>query len=383
MSDEIIKKENTAVTSQNEESLSVRFVNKIVKNCQDMFGDLLEIPDTQKRLAQNYYIAIDRQLEALEQKRQQDNQNKDEKYQNKLPYTWKNILFNDLMQDVLHYSKIGLDPLSRNHISFIPFKVRGGTVYRLNPIVGYVGQQLKAIKYALEAPSSTTVEVVYSTDTFKVVKASAEVPYDRYEFSINNPFDRGEVIGAFAYHRYNNDTLKNKLLFLSLDEVRKRTKNKNIEFWGGEKTVKKWVDGKAVETKEEVEGWKEQMVYKAMVREAFSEKWILIDPSKIDQAYFYTKARDIEMAKIEATAEISDNNASGETINIDIPAIQTDTTSMAATQGDVEVATEQKPKRGRPSKSKTVDTEVIQTEEVVDTEHTTNANFLDLMENYN
>ena len=85
MSDEIIKKENTAVTSQNEESLSVRFVNKIVKNCQDMFGDLLEIPDTQKRLAQNYYIAIDRQLEALEQKRQQDNQNKDEKYQNKLP----------------------------------------------------------------------------------------------------------------------------------------------------------------------------------------------------------------------------------------------------------------------------------------------------------
>lgn len=180
----------------------------------------------------------------------------------------------------------------------------GTKMYVVNLMPGYNGIQYIAEKYALEKPVSVTVELVYSTDTFKPLKKNRENRVESYDFEINNAFDRGEIVGGFGYIEYTEPT-KNKLIIMTLKDILKRKPEKaSGEFWGGKKTA--WEKGQKVEV--ETEGWFEEMCLKTVKREVYSAKNMPRDPKKIDDAYEYMRMQEIRLAQME-TQEVIDAEA--------------------------------------------------------------------------
>jgi len=186
----------------------------------------------------------------------------------------------NLALDVVAHAKMGLDPSLANHVNTIPFKNNNTDQYDLAFIVGYRGKELVAMKYGYDVPDRVVVEVVYSTDHFIPIKKDRDNEVETYEFKIKNAFDRGEIVGGFYYHAFDDEPWKNKVVMLSMADIEKRKpKYASAEFWGGEKTA--WKDGKPSGT-EKVEGWFYEMVYKTIYRAAYGS--ITIDAHKIDDA---------------------------------------------------------------------------------------------------
>lgn len=266
----------------------------------------MEIAPTakQKELVQGYFIVIDKTLEAAEEKRIQKNaNNSDPKYNNELPYIWKNINLKQLALDVMHYSKMGLDIQQKNMIHAIPFKNNRTGKYDINLMEGYNGIKFKAEKYALDKPKNVVIELVYKTDTFKLIKKDSNHSVEGYEFQINNPFDRGEFLGGFGYYEFEDPT-KNKVVFMTKKDIEKRKPDKaSAEFWGGTKI--EYVNKKKTEV--ETDGWYEEMCIKTLKRFVYSEANIPLDPSKIDEHYLYIKERELQMEKEKVNEEVSNN----------------------------------------------------------------------------
>lgn len=274
------------MTVQKTESLSnsEAFTNKVLKEFGSNVAGNIQVTDYQRQLIQGYFIATDRALKMAEEKRVSKNENnKDHKWDNPDPINWNTVDLNALALDVVHYARMGLDMMQDNHLSAIPFKdnnrlSRTGTkMYVVNLMPGYNGIQYIAEKYALEKPVSVTVELVYSTDTFKPLKKNRENRIESYDFEINNAFDRGQIVGGFGYIEYEEPT-KNKLIIMTLKDILKRKPEKaSGEFWGGKKTA--WEKGQKVEV--ETEGWFEEMCLKTVKREVYSAKNMPRDPKKI------------------------------------------------------------------------------------------------------
>lgn len=263
--------------------------------------------ENQKRLVQNYFIATDRILAAAEQRRLA----KSGKWQDPVPCTWQNVDMNTLALDAAHYSRMGLDPLQKNHLHIIPFKNNKSGKYDVTFMEGYEGKEVKAKKYALEIPKDVTFELVFSNDNFIPHKKDATTQVESYEFDIKNPFDRGELKGGFGYIQYEDPT-KNKLIMLSLADIEKRANSgqRNVEFWGGEKDT--WENGKKA-GKVHVDGWYNEMCLKTIKRAVYDS--IAIDPAKIDDAYEYVKRREMENERMFAQAEIDANANQGDVID--------------------------------------------------------------------
>ncbi|NJJ37861.1 recombinase RecT [Paenibacillus sp. 7028] len=271
---------------------------KVVSEFGSSVGEVA-LTDFQKRLAQNYFISIDGILRSTEEKRIK----KSEQYRDPLPVTWANVNMEKLARDVVAMARIGFDPGQPNHINPIPFKNNNTGKYDITFIEGYRGLELKATKYGLDVPDHIIVELVYSTDTFKPIKRDLNNKYEGYEFNINNPFDRGTIVGGFYYHSYSNAPEKNKLVIMTIKDIEKRKPDHaSPEFWGGEKD--KWEKGKKV-GKETVEGWYEQMCRKTVFRAAFSD--ITIDSQKIDDDYLRLKQMESEYDVAEVEREIKEN----------------------------------------------------------------------------
>lgn len=285
-------------------AMSERFTNQIVKEFGGNVAGELQITDYQRKLIQGYFVAIDRTLKVAEERRITKNEsNKDPKYNNDLPMTWNNVNLNDLALDVVHYARMGLDMMQDNHLFPIPFKNNKTKKYDIVLMPGYNGIQYIAEKYAIDKPVAVTVELVYSTDTFKPIKKSKDNKVENYEFEINNAFDRGQVVGGFAYIEF-EDCVKNKLIIMTLKDIEKRKPDKaSAEFWGG--TIKKWENGKQVEVQSD--GWFEEMCLKTIKREVYSAKHIPRDPKKIDDNYQYMKLQEARIAEMEAHKEIEAN----------------------------------------------------------------------------
>lgn len=300
-------------------SNSEAFTNKVLKEFGGSVAGAIQVTDYQRQLIQGYFIAIDRSLKMAEQKRMSKNEgNRDHKWDNNDPIGWGTVDLNALALDVVHYARMGLDMMQDNHLSAIPFKDNsrkaqtGTQIYTVNLMPGYNGIQYIAEKYALEKPVAVTIELVYSTDTFKPLKKNRENRVESYEFEINNAFDRGEIVGGFGYIEY-EDPAKNKLVIMTLKDILKRKPEKaSGEFWGGKKTV--WADGKKTEV--ETEGWFEEMCLKTIKREVYSAKNMPRDPKKIDDAYQYMRMQEVRMAEMEAQEAIDAN--AGQTV-IDMP----------------------------------------------------------------
>lgn len=299
------EKKDTAVVPKTEMlAASERFVDKIIKEFNGNVAGELVLTEQQRQLIRGYFTEIDRSLKVAEEDRVRKNEsNTDAKYNNDLPINWKTVNMVDLAIDLVYYSVMGLDMRMENMLFPIPYKNAKRGCYDITLMEGYNGIKYIAEKYALIPPKSVTVEVVYSTDTFRPIKKSYNNSVESYEFEVNNPFDRGVIQGAFAYIEYDDPSM-NELVVMSMRDINKRKpRYASPEFWGG--TKKKKENGKWVEV--EMEGWLDEMVRKTMIREAFSAKHILRDPQKFDDAYQYIRTREARYAEIEAEADVAEN----------------------------------------------------------------------------
>ncbi|MBE6905332.1 MAG: recombinational DNA repair protein (RecE pathway) [Ruminococcaceae bacterium] len=305
--------ENTAAVAaapKQQVSPSQRFANLVTREYASVANTGLEMMESQKRLVQHYFVKTDRVLEAAEQRRLA----KSEKYRDSVPVTWQNIDMNALALDCAHYSKLGLDPMQKNHLHIIPYKNNKTGKYDINFMEGYVDLELIASKYAVEPPIAVTCELVYSNDKFTLHKKSSTNKVESYDLDVTDPFDRGDVKGGFGYIQYENPE-KNVLVTLSLKDILKRkgAGQGNAEFWGGEKD--KWENGKKV-GKEHVEGWFEEMCLKTVKRCVFGGNYIPIDPAKVDDTYNHIKLRQQGAERMEAEQEIAENANKGDLVDV-------------------------------------------------------------------
>jgi recombination protein RecT len=257
-----------------EPTYSERFSSMVIHEFTGNVGNV-QLTAFQKRLIQNYFISTDLALKTAEERRLK----KTEKYRDALPITWPNVNMESLALNVVACAKIGFDPALPNHINMVPYKNNKTNKYDVGFIEGYRGKELKAKKYGYDMPDHVIVELVYSKDKFVPLKKDVNNKIEHYEFKIaDNAFDRGDIIGGFYYHIFNENQEKNKIMFYNLAEIEKRKPEyASVEFWGGEKD--KWEDGKKT-GKEKVEGWFPEMCWKTLYRLAYGA--ITIDSEKID-----------------------------------------------------------------------------------------------------
>ena len=175
---------------------SERFANMVLREFSGSVGTI-EVTEYQRTLIQGYFISIDRMLNNSEEERLR--KNKFSKEPNALEYKWDNVNTRDLALAIARYVKIGLDMLAPNHLNAIAFKSEKTQKYNVAFIEGYEGIRYIAMKYATEPPINVTTELVYKSDTFEVRKKAGANDSEGYNFEINNPFDRGELIGGFGY----------------------------------------------------------------------------------------------------------------------------------------------------------------------------------------
>jgi recombination protein RecT len=307
---------NTAVVTKNNAvqqapvSPSERFTAAVIKNfSQDNGG--VKITPFQKRLCQSYFIKIDQMLKAAEIKRM----SKSEQFRDLLPYNWDSVNMNKLAVDVVAYSSVGLDPMQKNHLHPIPYKNSALNKYDISFTKGYNGIELVAKKYGFDVPDDVIIRIVYSNESFTPIYKDSENKKESFIHKpSDNPFDRGEILGGYYYHVYFSSPEKNKLRVFSMKDIEKRIpKSASVEFWGGEKDT--WKDGKK-SGKEEVEGWKDEMVWKTLKRAAWDS--VNIDSQKIDdniQKILSIEEETVkeELEKVVAT-EIK-NEANKESLN--------------------------------------------------------------------
>jgi recombination protein RecT len=300
---------NNQLATQSQEvklTSSQRFTDRVLAEFRDGAGEIA-VSEFQRRLIQNYFIAIDMSLKTAETNRMK----KDAKYRDAVPVTWENVNMPSLALDVVKIARLGLDSAQKNHINFIAYKNNTTKKYDIGFIVGYVGLEHNAKKYALDMPDDVITEVVYSKDVFKPIKRSATNKTESYEFEIVNAFDRGEIVGGFYYYAYSN-AAKNKLVVMKLADILKRRPDKaSAEFWGGQKDV--WKDGKKTGEKEDIEGWFEEMCLKTIKRAAYNA--IPLDPQKIDDNYQWLKSRENQIIDMQVDEEIEQN---ANTIQLDV-----------------------------------------------------------------
>ena len=317
------KKNTTEMTTQQgqapavpQENFSERFTNKVLAEFGSSVNGAMEVTDYQRRLIQEYFIAIDRALKVAEEDRIRKNEkNNDHRYDNNVPCTWQNVNLTDLALDLVHYARMGLDMQQDNMLFPIPYKNNKTGLYDVTLMPGYNGIRYMALRYAMEPPIGETIELVYSTDTFVPHMKDSGHKVATYEFTINNPFDRGEIVGGFGYLEF-ADPAKNELIIMPMKAIQKRKPAyASGNFWGGgTKTEWKTVDGKRQKVEVEVEGWLDEMCRKTLIREVYSAKHLPRDPAKIDESYQMMKIREARYAEIQAQAEI---DAQANTVLID------------------------------------------------------------------
>lgn len=270
------------------ENMSERFINYLVKEAQK--GEGIQLTEQQRLLGMNYFVRLNQVLADAEAKRNPAS--------NKVPYDLSKVNWLALTQNVLAYVRIGLDPMQKNHINMIPFLNERKGVYNIGFIEGYRGIELKAVKYASEMPT-VTVELVYSNDKFAIQKKDARNEVETYTLEVSNPFDRGEIVGGFYYHQF-DDPSKNKVVVMSMADIEKRRPARaSNEFWGK---------------------WKEQMCYKTIYRAAYSD--ITIDSQKIDAAFMQAQQAETDAMRVDPQAEI---DANANTIDIEVVTLDAET----------------------------------------------------------
>lgn len=257
------------------ETVSARFVNAIMNEFIATAGNLpVKFDERKKRLAQHLFIQMDTALQTLEKKRL------DKGPKNNPEIAWKNINMTKLAIDAMHRIELGLDALIPNHLSVIPYLNGRTKAYDIDLRIGYKGKDYYRRKMAVEVPVDIRYELVYESDNLVVIKKSAKVDVETYEFDIPQPFNRGKVVGGFGYLIFEDDK-KNKLILVSeADFLKYKAEAKSDAFWG------KWGD---------------PMRKKTLVHRTTEE--LQIDPDKVSPAYSIVEAEEMALLDKQSPEE--------------------------------------------------------------------------------
>lgn len=254
--------------SKKDPTISERFTSMITREYSNTINDAVTFSPLQRRLSQHLFIKADMALAALEKKRlASQNGNK------RTPIVWQNVNTDKLAIDGVHIIELGLDALIPNHVHIIPYFNNRMQKYDIDLRVGYAGKDYYYRRLALDPPKDIIYELVYENDELEVIKKSAENPVESYQFKINSPFDRGDVVGGFGYIVY-ADAEKNKLELISRAELEAaRGYAQSDEFWKKHRIA---------------------MMYKTIVHRTV--RHIALDPEKINQSFAVTEQNDFEPA---------------------------------------------------------------------------------------
>lgn len=290
--------ENTnAVATIKNMSASQRFTDLVMREFTNSTG-MVKITEHQKSLIQGYFIACDNALLAAEQKRLKKAEEKSkwgEAAKAQAPYTWDNVNIGaKLAQRIVVYAKLGLDMTLPNHLFCIPYMNGTNRKYDLNFQEGYRGKEIKTKKYSYYTIRNISYELVYSNDKFTPHKRGAKQRYDTYDFEIVNPFDRGNLVGGFAYIEF-EDPQRNILLIMSKADIEKR---KEASPSGGKGFWEKWYD---------------EMALKTVVNAACNK--VTLDPEKIDPDFRIMQQSESDAAEAELAEDLR-QNANREPINV-------------------------------------------------------------------
>lgn len=271
-------------------SIPQRFTNAVVA----AYGDVAKgVTVTEKQLALigNYYIKLDEMFK--------DPRNN---------ISWNQVKMNELALTVAHAAKLNLD-MQLGHISFMPFWDSKVKKYSLVAVKSAKGYEYIAKRFGLDPPEHLIVELVYETDKFTEVKKDAMHDFDTYTFSIVNPFNRGKIIGGFAYLEYPDKT-RNKILVMSEEEILSHRPPKYSEnFWGGAN--------------------KKKMYIKTIAKEIL--KPVTLDPDKVngyEDSFKKLEAEEINLSANVAHEEIEENMGTGDFVDVDFEPVDNSVESV-------------------------------------------------------
>ena len=276
------KKEENKLPQKSEGTVSERFTNAVIKEFGSITGSQLALNPLQKRLAQHIFLRVDATLGELERKRL-------DKGQEGTPITWSTINMPKLAVDAVNRIELGLDALIPNHISPIPYFNKRAGKYDLDLRIGYVGKDFYRRAMAVEQPVDIRYELVHENDVFEPIKKSHGNVVESYKFQIEKPFNRGKIVGGFAYIIFKDES-KNMLIIVTEEDFKKsESKAQSKEFWGSYPT---------------------EMRYKTLVTRATSK--LQIDSEKVNAAFLAVEKEDdvIDTAGVQAEIEAKANTGS-------------------------------------------------------------------------
>lgn len=261
-------------------TIAQRFTNAVVS----AYGDVargIDVTPKQMQLISNYYIKLDEMFK-----------NPD------INIFWKQVKLPALANTLAHMAKLNLD-MALGQLSFIPFFDRKSGKYNLVSIISAKGYEYIAKTYGLDSPEHATVELVYSTDKFSIAKKDANHECDSYTFEVQNPFDRGKIVGGFGYLEFSDKT-KNFILVMSEADILKyKPRNASNNFWSGENMKK--------------------MYEKTIAKQLF--KKVTLDPDKVNSvsdSFKQIEVQELNFTLAEAKNTIDENMCSGEVVDIDV-----------------------------------------------------------------
>jgi recombination protein RecT len=210
-------------------------------------------------LAINYFTRLDNELP-----------------KQKTPKTWLQIGFDDFVTKAIAYANIGIDPLAPKMLSFTLFANKTTGLSDVCFVEDVRCMELIARKFGVNCPENLTVELVYSTDKFSLVKKDLNNPIDGYLLQISNPVDRGVICGGVSLSEYKNPAY-NKARFMSLSDIHKRT-SKDSDFY---------------------KKWPEEMCEKTIAKNAWSK--VVLDTTQLSEYYAVvnTENKDFEPENME------------------------------------------------------------------------------------
>ncbi|MFA5551634.1 MAG: recombinase RecT [Trueperaceae bacterium] len=232
MSKEITKPEQALAKPK--PTLSERFLADVEKQFMAQMGRGVQLNALEQRLVQHMYLAVDQALKAAEEKRTKGWTEAKLATASEDPraFTWHHVDRQKLAMDTVHRVSLGLDALVPGHLWPIAYFNNAKGLYDIDLRIGYVGRDFVTRKFAVDSPVAIVYELVHATDTFKALPRSSTREVEGYEFEINNPFDRGAIVGGFGYVVY-DDARKNRLFIVTpRDFDRAKAAAKTNDFWG-------------------------------------------------------------------------------------------------------------------------------------------------------
>lgn len=233
-------------------TISARFLADVERQFIAEMGSGLKFTEFEKRLTQHMYLRVDAALNLAESKREGQG----------TEFNWHNIDRRKLALDTVHRVSLGLDALIPNHISPVFYWSKSKGKFDVDLSIGYVGRDFIARRHAVEEPVNIIYELVYSTDEFKVLPRTASNEVAGYEFTINQPFDRGQIVGGFGHIVY-DDPRKNRLVLVTQRDFARSKKASKSSFWANNDV---------------------EMHYKTVVHRTATK--VPLDPEKVNAAAF-------------------------------------------------------------------------------------------------